>query len=164
MAAVAVSTIRRSDRQSARIDISIVIPAYLGARTIADCLESVVRATRGRDREIIVVESSGDATAEIVRQRFPDVVLIRSAERLSAGAARNRGAAEARGRLVFFTDQDCIVPSDWIDRLARHLERPSVGAAGGAVGIRNPSNLSGCARVFSGIPETLPRQRAAAAR
>lgn len=125
-----------------------MIPAYFGAHTIADCLASIERATRGRDREIIVVESSGDATAEIVRQRFPDVVLIRSAERLSAGGARNRGAARARGRRVFFTDQDCIVPSDWIDRLERHLEDPSVGAAGGAVGIRNPSNLSGCAVYF----------------
>jgi GT2 family glycosyltransferase len=131
-----------------QIDISVVIPAYGGARTIADCLESVERATRGRRREIIVVESSGDATSEIVSQRFPGVVLIRSEERLSAGAARNRGAAEARGQLIFYTDQDCVVPSDWIDRLERHLDDPSAGAAGGAVGIRNPSNLSGCAVYF----------------
>jgi glycosyltransferase involved in cell wall biosynthesis len=43
----------------------------LGAHTIADCLASVERATRGRDREIIVVESSGDATAEIVLATLP---------------------------------------------------------------------------------------------
>src|SRR5262245_61792801 len=144
-------------------DISIVIPAYLGARTIADCLESVISATRGHDREIIVVESSGDETGAIVRERFPEVVLIRSPQRLSAGAARNRGASEARGRLVFFTDQDCIVPSDWIEQLASHLADPSVGAAGGAVGIRNPSNLSGCAVYFleflHHFPGSGPRRR-----
>ena len=136
-----------------------MIPAYLGARTIADGLASIERATRGRDREIIVVESSGDATAEIVRQRFPDVVLICSAERLSAGGARNHGAARARGRLLFFTDQDCIVPADWIDRLERHLEDPTVGAAGGAVGIRNPSNLSGCAVYFLEFLKHFPCNR-----
>jgi GT2 family glycosyltransferase len=136
------------EQQIGRIDISIVIPAYYGAQTIADCLESVERATRGRQREIIVVESSADATAEIVRQRFPGVVLIRSERRLSAGGARNRGIAEARGQLIFFTDQDCIVPSDWIDQLERHFKDPTVGAAGGAVGIGNLSNVSGCAVYF----------------
>ena len=125
-----------------------MIPAYLGERTIADCLHSVTQATVGRRCEIIVVESSGDGTAAIVRKQFPNVVLIRSAERLSAGGARNRGAAAAQGRVVFFTDQDCVVPRDWIAQLEQHLDDPSVGAAGGSVGIRNLSNLSGCAVYF----------------
>ncbi len=129
------------------LSLSVVIPAYYGARTIADCLESVERAMGGRG-EIVVVESSGDATSEIVRQRFPNVKLVRSEARLTAGGARNRGVAEAGGELVYFTDQDCIVPGDWIDGLGRHFADPSVGAAGGSVGIRNPSNLSGCGVYF----------------
>jgi GT2 family glycosyltransferase len=138
----------------------VVIPAYKGASTIADCLESVEIATAGRRREIIVVDSSNDATASIVRQRFPAVVLIQSAERLTAGGARNRGAAEARGRLIFFTDQDCIVPPNWIDQLERQFEDPGVGAAGGAVGIRNPANLSGCAVYFLEFLHHFPRSGA----
>jgi GT2 family glycosyltransferase len=127
------------------VDISIVVAAYCGAATIADCLQSIERATHGRRREIIVVESSGDGTSEIIQQQFPDVVLIRSAERLSAGHARNLGARAARGDLVFITDQDCVVPPDWVDRLERHLSDPAVAAAGGSVGVRNLSNLSGFA-------------------
>jgi GT2 family glycosyltransferase len=142
------TTYRPAPPADADVDISIVIPAYSGARTIAACLESVMRAAAGRRHEIIVVESSGDRTASIVRQRFPDVVLVCSEQRLTAGGARNRGAALARGRLVFFTDQDCLVPPDWIDRLERHLDNPTVGAAGGSVGIENPANLSGCAVYF----------------
>jgi glycosyltransferase involved in cell wall biosynthesis len=136
------------DTSTGAPELSVVIPAYFGARTIAACLESIHRATRNRRAEIIVVDSSGDATGEIVRERFPGVTLICSKTRLSAGGARNRGAALAKGRLIFFTDQDCIVPADWIDRLERHLDDASIDAAGGAVGIRDPSNLSGCALYF----------------
>jgi GT2 family glycosyltransferase len=139
------------------VDISVVIPAYFGSATIADCLESVRLAIQERRAEIIVVDSSGDATAEIIRRQFPDVVLITSESRLSAGAARNRGAAAARAPLVFFTDQDCIVPRDWIDRLEEHLKDETIGAAGGAVGIRNPAELGGCAVYFLEFLYHFPR-------
>ncbi len=133
---------------AASLDVSVVIPAYGGAATIVDCLASVQRAAAGRSVEIVVVESSGDDTAAFVRDQFPEVRLIVSPTRLSAGAARNRGAAEARAPLIFFVDQDCIVPPDWIARLEEHLVDPAIGAAGGSVGIRNLSSLSGCAMYF----------------
>jgi GT2 family glycosyltransferase len=131
-----------------RVEVSVVIAAYRGAATIAACLRSVLRATEGRRREIFVVESSGDETREIVSREFPEVTLIGSDARLTAGAARNRGFQAARGRLIFVTDQDCVVPPDWVDRLERHLEGSGVGAAGGSVGVSNPSNLSGMAVYF----------------
>jgi GT2 family glycosyltransferase len=130
------------------VEVSVVIPAFRGVRTIANCLESVARAVGSRAHEIIVVESSQDGTAELVRRRFPSVRLIQTDGRLTAGGARNRGAAIARGCLVFFVDQDCTVPIDWIDRLEAHLQKPNVHAAGGSVGIQNPSNLSGAAVYF----------------
>ena len=144
----------------ADVDVSVVIAAYRGAETIADCLESVQRATESRQREIIVVESSGDGTSAIVQQRFPDVVLISSAERLSAGGARNRGFLAARGRLVFVTDQDCIVPPDWVDRLERHFADPAVGGVGGSVGARDCSNLSGFALYVLEFLTHFPRRGA----
>jgi GT2 family glycosyltransferase len=130
------------------VDVSVVVPAYYGASTITACLQSIHRATAGRRREIIVVDSSGDETAEIVGQGFPGVTFISSNARLSVGAARNLGLSRATGRLIFFTDQDCVVPPDWIDRLERHFADQSIGAAGGSLGIRNLSNLSGCAVYF----------------
>jgi len=141
----------------AEIDVSVIVPAYPGAATIADCLDSIRHATAGRRREIIVVESSGDAAGEIIRQRFPDVTLIQSPHRLTAGAARNLGASTARGRLFFFTDQDCLVPIDWVDRLEQHMTDPSIGAAGGAVAIRDMSNRSGAAVYFLEFLRHFPR-------
>jgi cellulose synthase/poly-beta-1,6-N-acetylglucosamine synthase-like glycosyltransferase len=139
------------------VDISVVVPAYNGAHTIIECLRSVERATRGRRAEIIVVDSSTDPTAEIIRHHFPNAVLVRSDVRLSAGAARNLGAAAAHGRLIFFTDQDCIVPEDWIEQMEAHFADPTVHAVGGAVGIRNLSSASGCALYFLEFLNHFPR-------
>jgi glycosyltransferase involved in cell wall biosynthesis len=130
------------------VDISVVIPAYHGAATIAACLASVLRATEGRRAEIIVVDSSGDRCGEIVREHFPDVKLVLSPTRLSAGAARNRGVAMAQGRIVFFVDQDCVVPHDWIAALEKHFADPAIGGAGGSLGILNPECLTGCGVYF----------------
>ena len=130
------------------VDISVVIPAYHGAATIAACLASVQRAAEGRRAEIIVVDSSGDRCGEIVREQFPNVTLVLSPTRLSAGAARNRGVAMARGRILFFVDQDCVVPHDWIAALEKHFADPSTGGAGGSLGILNPECLTGCGVYF----------------
>ena len=126
----------------AAIQVSVIIPAYRGAATIGACLESVRKAIVG-PHEIIVVESSGDGTADLVQSRFPDVTVIKSAFRLSSGAARNEGFRHARGRLWLCVDQDCLVPQDWMTRLVELLGRDGVGAAGGSIGVANPANLAG---------------------
>jgi glycosyltransferase involved in cell wall biosynthesis len=145
------------------VDISVVIPAYHGAATIAACLASVQRATEGRRAEIIVVESSGDRCGEIVHERFPGVTLVLSPARLSAGAARNRGVAMARGRIVFFVDQDCVVPHDWIVSLEKHFVDSATGGVGGSLGILNPECLTGCGvyflEFFRHFPRNGPPQR-----
>jgi cellulose synthase/poly-beta-1,6-N-acetylglucosamine synthase-like glycosyltransferase len=52
-----------------------------------------------------------------------------------------------------------VVPADWIDRLERYFEDPSVGAAGGSLGMRNPSNLSGCCVYFLEFLNHFPMDR-----
>jgi glycosyltransferase involved in cell wall biosynthesis len=129
-------------------DVSVIVPTWNGERTVRDCLTSVLAALDGLRGELIVVDSGTDGTAELVRREFPAVRLIRSEERLTAGAARNRGIEASRGRLVCFTDQDCVVPPDWVQRLSRIIADGSLDGAGGSVAIRNVWSASGCALYF----------------
>lgn len=124
-------------------EVSVIIPAFRGRSTIEACLESVREAATGRRCEIIVVESSGDGAADLVRARFSGIRVIESSTRLSAGAARNEGFRHARGRYLLCVDQDCLVPSDWIARLVELLGTDGVGAAGGSIAVANPRNISG---------------------
>jgi cellulose synthase/poly-beta-1,6-N-acetylglucosamine synthase-like glycosyltransferase len=135
--------VTRDDEQPPAIEVSVIIPAYRGLATIGACLDSVTSSAAGLSHEIIVVESSGDGTADFVRHRFPEVTVIVSSSRLSAGAARNEGFRRASGRLWLCVDQDCLVPRDWMTRLVDLLRREGVGAAGGSIGVANTTNVAG---------------------
>ncbi len=128
--------------------VSVVIPAYQGSRTIRACLHGLQQQRGLEEAEVIVVESSGDGTAEIIKREFLSVTVLREPTRLSAGAARNSGASLARGEFLLFIDQDCVAPPDWAQRLVSHLQRPGVDAVGGSIGIADPDNLSGAATYF----------------
>lgn len=138
--------------------VTVVIPAYQGAATITKTLRSLSEQTGVQRLEVIVVESSADGAADIIASEFPWVTVLRQPARLSAGAARNRGASLAKGEYVIFIDQDCIAPGDWIERIVAHLQRPGVDAVGGSVGIANPANLSGAAVYFLEFMRHFPRR------
>jgi glycosyltransferase involved in cell wall biosynthesis len=101
---------------------SVVISAFHSDVTIADCLQSL-RDQTFRDFEVIVVNSSPEErTRRIVEERFQEMHFEQSPTRLLPHAARNRGAACARGDLLVFTDPDCRAHADWLEQLVRALD------------------------------------------
>lgn len=111
--------------------LSIIIPTFNGAHRIDKCLEALLKQTMGRNAELLVVDDgSQDGTSEVVAQ-FPMVRLISQANSGPA-AARNRGAQEAAGDLILFTDDDCEPASGWLDAMIKPFHDPEVVAVKGA--------------------------------
>jgi len=118
--------------QTEPFDVSICIVNWNGRKVLADLLESLYKLTDGASIEMIVVDNaSADGSTEMVRHLFPWVKLIANDTNLGFARANNQAARTATGRLLYFLNNDTIVPTGSTDTLVRFLdEHPEASAVG----------------------------------
>jgi GT2 family glycosyltransferase len=111
--------------------LSVVIVSFNAREHLRRCLESLFRYQQG-DFEVVVVDNdSGDGSADMVAEDFPQVRLVRSTVNRGFSAGANSGAAEARGDVIVFLNPDCTLDEDAFSAPAALLrENPDVGALG----------------------------------
>lgn len=114
--------------------LSVVVPTKGRPGYLHRCLAALAAATYPGDRyEVVVVNDAGGPAVERVVSSFAERLPIRLAEPRGRGpaAARNAGAAAARGRYIAFTDDDCEPAPGWLCALERALELNAGAAVGG---------------------------------
>jgi glycosyltransferase involved in cell wall biosynthesis len=95
--------------------VTVIIAARDAAPTLERALDALEAQTLGEAYEVVVVDDgSRDATREIAARHAPRVRLIGTEHSRGPGAARNRGAEEARAPVLAFTDSDCFPDGDWL--------------------------------------------------
>jgi glycosyltransferase involved in cell wall biosynthesis len=87
--------------------VTVIIPAYNAASTVARALASVLMQSRPVDQIIVIDDCSTDDTAQIVRS-FVDrqVELIMLPSQSGVAVARNAGIDQAWGEYLAFLDAD----------------------------------------------------------
>jgi glycosyltransferase involved in cell wall biosynthesis len=90
---------------------SIVIACYNQKHFVRAAVESAI-AQRAADKEVIAVDdASSDGTGEVLQAFSSSIQVVRFAKNQGALAARNHGAALARGEyLVFLDGDDALMP------------------------------------------------------
>ena len=92
--------------------VSLYVPAYNVAGTLAACLEAVLAQTLPPAEILVIDDGSTDGTASVARS-FP-VSLLPQPGNLGLAAARNRGLKQAAHELVASLDADCVPdPAGW---------------------------------------------------
>ena len=103
------------------LDVSVIIPALNAGPYIRQQLEALANQDFDGQWEVIVADNgSVDDTREIVRGNVDLVRHLRltdASDRKGVAAARNRGAAAAKGRYLAFCDADDIVSPWWLRSL-----------------------------------------------
>ena len=115
-------------------DVSVVIPSYNSALTIARTLEGILAQKDVFAKEIIVVDSSDDGRTGEVLSVFEGrgVKVIRLGQKTMPAIGRNVGAKQASGAILAFIDSDAYPAEDWVRRIG---EAYAAGcrAGGGAI-------------------------------
>lgn len=113
----------------ARPVVSVCIANWNCRAVLRDCLESLLRHEQGVAFEVIVVDNgSTDGAADLVSREFPEVRLLRNADNRGFSRANNQAARAARGRYLFFLNNDTLVPPETLGQLVEAAERrPEIG-------------------------------------
>ncbi len=128
------------------LSISVIVPTWNRRELVREAVESLWRQTLPHDRyEIIVVDNcstdgTGEMFAGLAAQSPCALTYHRMPENGGPVRSRNAGAGLARAPLLAFTDSDCRVAPDW-------LERALAAAAAGS-----------SASVFAGLVRNKPDQ------
>ena len=117
---------------------TIVVPSYERPEALRACLEALI-AQDDPDREVVVVDDGSPEPLAPVCAGLPGVRCVRQ-ENAGPAAARNRGAREARGRFLAFTDDDCRPQRDWLSALRRAWDGEPRRMVGGRVVNGLPQN------------------------
>jgi glycosyltransferase involved in cell wall biosynthesis len=142
-----------------RISISLVICTRNRAQQLKTCLAYIAALNTSIPWELIVVDNgSSDSTPQALREfgrsaSFPLIVLNEPLPGL--GRARNLGWRAARGEIIAFTDDDCYVLPDFLDRVLEAFADPKMGYCGGRVNLYDSSDYPITINE-SAVPEFFP--------
>ena len=87
------------------MDVSVIVPTYNRAQTLERALQSMLTQAEPAQDVIVVDDGSDDATAEILRTRFPRIHCIWQHNQ-GVSSARNRGIEATSGDWLAFLDSD----------------------------------------------------------
>jgi glycosyltransferase involved in cell wall biosynthesis len=101
--------------------VSVIVPVWNDAERLRHCLQALEAQTYPHDLyEVIVVDNHSTERIGHVVSRYAHARLVHET-RPGSYAARNAGMASARGKIIAFTDADCIPASDWLEKGVGHL-------------------------------------------
>lgn len=141
-------------------DLAIVILSYNTRDLLRDCLDSLFAARGDFSFKVCVVDNaSSDGSAEMVREQYPQAVLIDNPQNTGYSAGNNLGlryfgfedatSQTALPRYVLLLNPDTVVPPTAIAQMIRFMdEHPAIGMAGPRVRRPDGSLDLACRRSF----------------
>lgn len=112
--------------------LSIVIVNYNVAYFLEQCLHSVFASNVSFNYEVFVVDNNSiDGSNSMVRDKFPEVILIENKENLGFSKANNQALRLSKGEYVLLLNPDTLLESDTlslvVDFMENHVDAGGLG-------------------------------------
>lgn len=134
------------------MDLSVIIVNYNVKVFLQNLLDSIQKASKEVQTEIIVVDNaSDDGSVEFLREKYPSVRLIVNEINLGFGKANNIALKEAKGKYILLLNPDTIVAEDTFNKMIEFFNKtPEAGLAGCKILNPDGSLQLPCRRSFPG--------------
>jgi GT2 family glycosyltransferase len=112
--------------------LSIIIVNYNVRHFLEQCLHSVRKASKDLAVEIFVVDNNSvDNSLEMVRQKFPEVIIIANKENVGFSRANNQALRIAKGEYCLLLNPDTVVEEDTFKKVIDFMDtHPDAGGLG----------------------------------
>lgn len=129
------------------MQLSVIILNYNVRYFLEQCVLSVQKATQNLNAEIIVVDNnSPDDSCQMIKERFPDVILIENKENLGFPKGNNIGVQIASGQYICILNPDTVVAEDTFERMLAFAKS------------KNDLGIVGC-KLIDGTGKFLPESK-----
>ncbi|MFI5221073.1 MAG: glycosyltransferase [Bacteroidia bacterium] len=112
--------------------LSVIIVNYNVKYFLEQALHSVRKAIQGIDAEVFVVDNNSvDGSCEMVKRKFPEVILIENKENNGFSKANNQAIRKSKGEYVLLLNPDTVVEEDCFAKTTAFMDyKPDAGAVG----------------------------------
>ncbi|UII81017.1 glycosyltransferase family 2 protein [Flagellimonas sp. CMM7] len=102
--------------------VSIITINYNESEVTLDLLQSIRGLTYPNYEIIVVDNASPKDNPDIIKEKYPEVNLVKSKENLGFAGGNNLGIKQAKGDYLLFINNDTIVPKGFIEPLVETLQ------------------------------------------
>ena len=112
--------------------LSIIIVNYNVQHFLEQCLQSVFKALQNVDGEVWVVDNNSvDGSVAMVKEKFPEVILVDSKENLGFSKGNNLAMKKSKGEYTLLLNPDTLVEEDTFEKVVTFMdENPKAGGLG----------------------------------
>jgi GT2 family glycosyltransferase len=113
-------------------DLTIIIVNINNKKLLQQCLDAICKNTHKISFDIIVIDNaSTDGSQAMVKQYFPQILLIENKKNAGFTKASNQGLKQYRSRYALLLNDDTIVKDPALDKMVEFMDQnPDAGACG----------------------------------